>query len=772
MSEASTAPNPYLDFRLTARVTPPGSTTSFDIPGFFAADGSQGDPCTGEIAPGRAWKVRFTPENVPGSWTVVVYFEQGVGSDGRPINVSDDPVPSIQGTAPFVTTAVQVVAFDPQAPGFYGKGILRNVPFHPDLGGYYLKFSNPALPEERRHFVATGTGSPENFLAYREFYKSDKAPASLGGLLHTYERVADGLPTNGPTHHETDWDPGDPVWATTYLTRSGSSYSSHFIEHPSCPSTTSDGAGRGILGALRYLESKGVNSIYLLPLNLGGDGRDVHPFADVPMADIGGTCPTVTPSFAALNYSVKRMQEWTTVLQFAAQRGIMVNMVLWEQEQENLEWLGYGPGAAGGPYSCANPPPNGELTWARRLYLKQMAAYFGHLHGLKWTLCEEATDPAYYMPNPNPPPNPMANHAETFTIAEINAIVGWLKRWDSYHDHGVTLHTDGNEYRIYQTVLQNAGGTPPAEWLRATSLQMGNHENQAFGSTGWTPGKPAAEYHSYSNTVEAVRQQFLTFGGTVGGVGRKVVIDVDEQGGWIRGASGSSDFPNRAQPGTYSSYLSSAEGRRRCGLYDILFSGGNVSWYAGWTSTTNPFLQGNELHGGGDLTIDEFRSRELLWEYSLAARQRLQSVRFWLGSPNDARVTGEQDDNNPAESFGGAEVLESLDISGPPENNFHLIYYPQGFVPGSGGGAGQFKFGGVDMNYQPNAGATYVAFFVDPRTNVIFADSRKNFARSDLNATGGMYLPAASAAMIAAAGAAAPNQLHDFVLVIRRISDG
>ena len=116
--------------------------------------------------------------------------------------------------------------------------------------------------------------------------------------------------------------------------------------------------------------------------------------------------------------------------------------------------------------------------------------------------------------------------------------------------------------------------------------------------------------------------------------------------------------------------------------------------------------------------------------------------------------------------------FSTLDVGGAPENNFHLIHDPQGFVPGSGGGAGQFKFGGVDMNYQPNAGATYVAFFVDPRTNVIFADSRKNFARSDLNATGGMYLPVASAAMIAAAGAAAPNQLHDFVLVIRRISDG
>ena len=38
------------------------------------------------------------------------------------------------------------------------------------------------------------------------------------------------------------------------------------------------GAGRNIIGALNYLASRGMNSVYFLTMNVTGDGADVWPW--------------------------------------------------------------------------------------------------------------------------------------------------------------------------------------------------------------------------------------------------------------------------------------------------------------------------------------------------------------------------------------------------------------------------------------------------------------------------------------------------------------
>ena len=44
--------------------------------------------------------------------------------------------------------------------------------------------------------------------------------------------------------------------------------------------TWKDGKGKGLIGAVNYLASKGVNSISFLPYNAGGDGDNVWPFVE------------------------------------------------------------------------------------------------------------------------------------------------------------------------------------------------------------------------------------------------------------------------------------------------------------------------------------------------------------------------------------------------------------------------------------------------------------------------------------------------------------
>jgi len=67
-------------------------------------------------------------------------------------------------------------------------------------------------------------------------------------------------------------------------------------------------------------------------------------------------------------------------------------------------------------------------------------------------------------------------------------------------------------------------------------------------------------------------------------------------------------------------------------LYDILFSGGNLEWYLG--------AQGLPL--GGDLHIEDFRTRNAMWIYSRIARELLeQEFEFWHMEPADSLLTNE-----------------------------------------------------------------------------------------------------------------------------------
>jgi hypothetical protein len=196
------------------------------VPGFYAADG---DAAETSAQAGDKWRVYFTPDRA-GEWRFSASFRSGD-------NVAIAPEPRAGVPAGFdgVSGSFHISKSDKKAPDLRAKGLLQYV------GDHYLRHAGSG-----EYFLKGGADSPENFLAYADFDDTYDASADsgsykdVGTFLHRYEA------------HVRDWRVGDPTWKGD--------------------------KGKGIIGALNYLASKGMNSVYFLTYNLdGGDGRDLLP---------------------------------------------------------------------------------------------------------------------------------------------------------------------------------------------------------------------------------------------------------------------------------------------------------------------------------------------------------------------------------------------------------------------------------------------------------------------------------------------------------------
>ena len=298
----------------------------------------------------------------------------------------------------------------------------------------------------RRLFLKAGAGSPENFFGYEGFHGAidgiDGGPPGASGgapnFLHRFQS------------HIADWQPGDPDWG--------------------------GGAGRGIIGALNALSDLGGNSLYVMPMNLGGDGRDTFPFTS---NSGGGQVPNDPADL--LQYSVRRLAQWNDVVAHANRREILVQFVLAEREPTNIDWLG------------------SAMSVERRLYLKQLVAHFGHHNAIEWTLCEENAAQV------------AATFAQ-FTGAELESMAHWIRSWDVVK-HPQSVHIDPNDLRLFDELLTSNH----AGWIDCVSLQV--HGDQP--STG----------DLYGDLVQDVTEMFATR------AGRKIVVNVDEPGHWTSGAA-------------------------------------------------------------------------------------------------------------------------------------------------------------------------------------------------------------------------------------------
>ncbi len=325
--------NPFLNYRLS--VTFSHKDISYSVHGFYAADGNAGETSASK---GKIWQARFTPDKL-GEWTYTVSFRKGEN-----IAVDDDENAGTPLAFDGETGKLTVKkANDPK--GFHAEGRLDYV------GERYLRFAGSG-----KYFLKGGTDSPENFLAYADFdgtYAIDTAKS----FIKTWKP------------HVKDWKTGDPVWQGE--------------------------KGKGMIGALNYLHSDGVNSFYFLTMNIDGDGKDVWPY--VSHQDF-------------TRFDCSKLAQWEIVFSHAEDLGIMLHFVF--QETENEMML-----------------DNGDTGLQRKLYFRELIARFGHHLAITWNLGEE---------NGPAPFTPIGQSTE-----QQKAMLAYIKQIDPYQ-HFLVIHTHAN----------------------------------------------------------------------------------------------------------------------------------------------------------------------------------------------------------------------------------------------------------------------------------------------------------------------------------------
>ena len=516
-AELDGSPSPFLDVRLQVTFTGPSGQT-FDVPAFFAGNGRGGGV-------GEVWQARFVPDEA-GPWQYSVSHRTG-----PQVAVSLDPLAGTPFGLDGQNGSFNVNPIDPNAPGFLKWGRLEYV------GGHYLKF------KDGPHFVKGGVDSPENLLAYYGF--DDPQDSGNLGIIHRYPS------------HVADFQAGDPLFV----------------------SNASGEDSKGIIGALNYLSSQGVNSIYVILMNLGGDGQDVFPFL------------SAAGSFwENLHYDVSKLEQWGLVFEHAQRLGIMVHFVLGETEPANESWLS-----------------NGNLGVERKLYYREMVARFGHLLALKWNISEE----------------------NDFSASDVRAFADFIAAQDPYGSP-IAVHSHLNSFAFYDQIYGDAR-------FAASSMQYSPNNAGQF--------------------VETLRTNSQN-------AGQPWVVDMDENGSAGVGLSNSN-----------------ADDLRRRILWDVYLSGGQIEWYCG----------AHALPIGGDQTLEDFRTREPMWQYMRHARTFLENhLPFWLMQPADSLLSGE------SSSFGGGEVFAQT-------NQVYAVYLPSASSTGNlnlSAASGQF----TQRWYNPRTG--------------------------------------------------------------------
>lgn len=390
---------------------------------------------------GNVWRVHFVPER-SGEWEWTVSFR--IGKDAVLSPDARTERGELDGLSGRFTITENVPGELRGSP----RGILRH------FGGRYLTYSASG-----DLFLKGGADSPENFLAYDEFDATKPT--------HRY----------GP--HRLDYRDGDPTWQ--------------------------NGKGKRIVGALNYLASKGVNSIYFLTMNVRGDGKDVWPW---------------TSDSERFRFDCSKLDQWEMVFSHMDRLGIMLHAVL--QEQENDQLL-----------------DRGELGPERRIYLRELVARFAHHPSLVWNLGEENTN----------------------TDEERKKHAAYLRAIDPY-DHPIVLHTFPGQY--------NAAYNP---LLGFTDLNGPSLQTNA----------------TYEQTLRWVERSAAA--------GKPWFVCLDEIGPADTGAK--PDFEDFWHDELRTKHL----------WPHFMAGGAGVEWLFGYKYPHN------------DINLEDFRSRDHLWELTTIARQ-------------------------------------------------------------------------------------------------------------------------------------------------------
>lgn len=168
------------------------------------------------------------------------------------------------------TGSFVIESTDKSGRGFRGRGRLEYV------GGHFLKFAGTG-----EYFIKAGADAPENFLAYEDFDGDFKNDGHKDDLVKSWEP------------HVKDWKQGDPTWQ--------------------------DGKGKGMIGAINYLASKGMNVFSFLTMNITGDDRNVFPY---------------TSYDERLHMDLSRLAQWEIVFEHADKFGMYLHFKTQEAENQ------------------------------------------------------------------------------------------------------------------------------------------------------------------------------------------------------------------------------------------------------------------------------------------------------------------------------------------------------------------------------------------------------------------------------------------------------
>ena len=317
---------------------------------------------------GNKWAVHFTPNEI-GIWTYLVSFRAG-----NEIAVSLSPMDGIPVSFDSYTGNFEILQNNKSFPDNRAKGRLN-----------YVGKRYPMFEGTNEYFIKVGADSPENLLAHKDF---DNAVTSK-----------DWFP------HVSDWQPGDPVWQGD--------------------------KGKGLIGAINYLASKGMNAFAFNMFNLddpntnndGGD-RTIWPWSSTNISLMEGSAAASVDS--RMRYDVSKLAQWEILFGHGDSRGMFLHFKT--QERGNLKLL-----------------DGGDLGVQRKLYYREIIARFGHHLALNWNLGEE-----FHIYDPD----------------LVNRLSAYIKAVDPY-DHLIVLHTfPGQQERSYNPLLGTSSG------LTGASLQI------------------------------------------------------------------------------------------------------------------------------------------------------------------------------------------------------------------------------------------------------------------------------------------------------------
>jgi hypothetical protein len=295
-SSEDAEPNPFTDYRLDVVFSQ--GKHSVSVPGYYAADGQAADTSANA---GNKWRVHFSPDRT-GIWNWKASFRKG-----EDIAMSNQPqAGESSGFFDGSEGSFPVTNSDKKKPDTRALGTVQAI------GHRY-----PVCAGTGEIFWKVGADSPENLLAYADFDGEFKTDGHKDHLIKTW------------APHVKDWKKGDPTWQKE--------------------------KGKGLIGAINYLASKGLNSISFLTFNVAGDDRNVFPYTTYEERE---------------RFDVSRLAQWETVFEHATSKGMFLHFKTQETENETLL-------------------DQGDIGRQRKLYYRELIARFAHHPALNWNLGEE-----------------------------------------------------------------------------------------------------------------------------------------------------------------------------------------------------------------------------------------------------------------------------------------------------------------------------------------------------------------------------------------------